>query len=331
LKGHRQPRVLHLYDAADVGATIVRYGRRTGLPWRQFNVAPPEGGAKVIRSAVWQARRASGILAADLLHLHSGSRIGIVRSKPYKPFVLHFHGTDIRTQYYDPLRRPTLQWGADNAAAVLYSTPDLEPHARTARADAVYLPNPVAMDELPAWDPRSRPLVVFASRWESSKGGSRQLELARKLAAALGPFAELQGIDWGSESAAAAALGVELVPRMPKDSYLAWLASAHCVIGQSAGILAMSELQAVALGVPVAMPKLGNGYYPEPVPVLQGEDEELVEQVRHVLHDPVAASAQLSGPQWIRHHHAPEQAVNTLVSLYDRLYQERGGPADRGR
>jgi hypothetical protein len=324
----RDPKVLHLYDAADVGATLVRYGRRQGLPWRQFDKVPPSDAGspqdaalparvrRLLAAASWQAARAAGILRADLLHLHSGSRLGMVRSRPHRPFVLHFHGTDIRTQFQDPERRPVLQWGADHAAAVLYSTPDLRPNAEQARPDAVYLANPVDLEELPDWAPAPRPRVVFASRWEASKGGAAQLELARALAAAAGPRVQLQGLAWGGGAPEAAALGVELLPKMPKPQYLRWLASAHCVVGQSAGILAMSELQAVAIGVPVAMP-LGEGLYPDPAPVLQGTTAEaLAAQAMAALADPAGTSAALAGRDWVRDHHSPELAVARLRGLY---------------
>ncbi|MCG2622707.1 glycosyltransferase [Arthrobacter sp. I2-34] len=328
----RPPRVLHLYDAADVGATLVKYGRRASLPWRQFDAVPPEPGPglpparralRQLASAGWQARRAAGILAADLLHVHSGSRTGIVRSRPHRPFVLHLHGTDIRTQYYDPARRAGIAWGLEHAAAVLFSTPDLAVHAQAARADAEYLPNPVDPEELPAFRPADRPRIVFASRWEAAKGGRAQLELARAIAAAVGPGVRLEGLDWGADAAEAAATGITLLPRMPKRRYLDWLAGAHAVVGQSAGILAMSDLQAVGIGVPVAMSALGEGYYPGPVPVLQGSPAELAEQLREVLDDPPAASARLGGPQWVRRHHGPEPSVQQLAGIYRRLHSGR--------
>ena len=235
-----EPRVLHIYDAADVGATLVKYGRRAGRPWRHFNVLPPEGtpasvcrpGREARRGAAWQARRAAAILRSDLLHVHSGSRIGVVRSRPVKPFLLHFHGTDIRTQYYEPARRPALQWGADHAVKVLYLTPDLREHAEAARADAAYLPNPVDLEELPEWRPRRPARALFSPpAGIPSKGGRNQLELVRALRAAVGPDVELQGLDWGDGAPQAAELGVVLVPKMAKPDYLRWLASAHVVVG----------------------------------------------------------------------------------------------------
>ena len=318
-----EPRVLHVYDAADVGATLVKYGRRAGRAWRHFNVIPPEGrpssalgrAGKLAAGAVWQTRRAAAILRSDLLHVHSGSRIGVVRSRPVKPFVLHFHGTDIRTQYYDPARRPALQWGADHAVRVLYSTPDLREHAEAARTDAVYLPNPVDVEELPAWQPIDRPRIVFASRWDASKGGERQLELVRALRASAGADVELQGLDWGDGASLAAELGVVLVPKMPKPQYLRWLASAHVVIGQSAGILAMSELQAIGIGVPVVM-QLGEAYYQSP-PVLQGISvEALAAAATAALDDPPGISAFLQGRTWLQEHHNPVTLVHQLRSIY---------------
>ncbi|MCW2132728.1 hypothetical protein [Arthrobacter sp. VKM Ac-2550] len=327
------PKVLHLYDAADVGRTLVKYGRMDGHPWRQFNRTPPADTAppasaagkarRLLAGVSWQAGRAAGILKADLLHVHSGSRVGVVRSRPYKPFVLHFHGTDIRTQYYDAARRPAIQWGADHAAAVLYSTPDLAEHAQTAHPGARYLPNPVDMEEIPDWAPVDRPRVVFASRWDGSKGGQAQLELARTLLAAVVPGTEVMGLDWGTEAGRAAALGVQLAPKMAKPDYLRWLAGAHAVVGQSAGILAMSELQAVAIGVPVVM-QLGAGYYPGPSPVLQADTVDgLIAHVLTALADPPAVSTSLDGRGWINTNHSPHQAVRQLAGVYREVMADR--------
>lgn len=324
--GTQERSALHLYDCADVGATLVQYGRASGHPWRYL---PARNAAKdstdlagSVRRAAgiadWKARRLLGTLASDLLHVHFGTRLNGLAQRPRKPFVVHYHGTDIRTFYYDPAQRANIQWGADNAAAVLYSTPDLKKHAEEARRDAIYLPNPVNLSELPKWAPADDPVIAFSSRWERSKGGTQQLDLLSDIRSALGPSVRLVGLDWGDGAAEARARGAELVPRMTKPSYLHWLSKAHCVVGQMSGSLGMSELQALGIGVPV-LAKLGDGYYPGPAPVLGAAGGNSLSDLTEAVADPLAAAERLQPRAWIEKHHHPEAIVKNLAELYSRL------------
>lgn len=325
--GTHEPRALHLYDCADVGATLVQYGRAAGRPWRYLPARDtsrdgtnfPGSIRRAAGVADWTARRWLRSVESDLLHIHFGTRLDVVARRPRRPFVVHYHGTDIRTFYYDPSQRDKIQWGADNAAAVLYSTPDLRSHAEAARSDALYLPNPVNLGELPSWAPSSEPVVVFSSRWESSKGGQQQLQLLTEIRNVLGPHVRIQGLDWGDGAPEARQRGADLVPRMSKPDYLRWLSTAHCVVGQTSGILAMSELQSVAIGVPLVA-RLGAGYYPEPVPVVGGTtNEDLAAEVAMVLKDPVATAHRLQARKWVEAHHSPRSVVKQLAAIYRRL------------
>ena len=319
----QDPSVVHFFDCADVGKTLVAYGRRAGYNWRHRPALSPGLGGVVPAGALqakyanvsWRIRRTVEALRADIMHVHFGTRGGVANSRPVIPFVMHWHGTDIRTTYHTPKGRPNIQWGADHAAAVVYSTPDLRQHAEPLRSDAVYLPNPVDWAELPVWTPGGPPRVVFASRWEDSKGGAEQLKVAAAIRDATQGRVALEGLDWGNQAEEARALGVNLVPAMPKADYLRWMSGAHCVVGQSAGILAMSELQALSMGVPVVM-NLGEGYYTD-APVLQGDGPEgLAAQAVRALEDPLAASAQANAREWVEQYHGPDVAVEKLAGIY---------------
>lgn len=321
-------RTLHIFDCAGVGATLVTAARAQGLPWGFLPARDTSrdgiglrGKAKRLQGvAGWTARRWSLTLPADLLHIHFGTRVDIATRWPRRPFVVHFHGTDIRDFYQDPRQRPKIQWGADNAEAVFYATPDLAEYALQARSDARYLPNPVDLAELPGWNPAPEPRVVFASRWGAAKGGSEQLELASKLASALqGTGIRLLGLDWGENAARAAELGVELVPVMSKTAYLEWLAQAHTVVGQSTGLLGMSELQALAIGVPTAS-NVRPGLYPGTVPVVgTGSLEEQVDSIVAAAKDAGDVSATLGARAWVAEHHDPDKIVQELASVYSSL------------
>ncbi|MFC9332421.1 glycosyltransferase [Arthrobacter sp. NPDC057009] len=327
-KSNGNPRVVHLFDCADVGATLVRAARSQGQQWSYlpardtaYDGADLLGRTNRLRGvAGWTARRWQLTLPADLLHIHFGTRVDIATRWPRRPFVVHFHGTDIREFYQDPRQRQRIQWGADNSQAVFYATPDLAEYALAARSDARYLPNPVDLAELPRWQPAPEPRIVFASRWGAAKGGTEQLELAAKLARAVqGTCIRLQGLDWGENAAKAAELGVELVPVMSKPAYLQWLAKAHTVVGQSTGLLGMSELQALAIGVPTAS-NVRPGLYPGTVPVVgTGSLGEQVDSIVAAAKDAREVSAGLGARAWVIEHHDPDRIVRELSAVYSSL------------
>lgn len=269
-------------------------------------------------NATWRVRRTIEALRADIMHVHFGTRGGVANSRPVIPFVMHWHGTDIRTIYYRPEGQAGIQRAADRAAAVVYATPDLKQHAEPVRPDAIYLPTPVDLDELPVWAPVGPPRVVFASRWDDSKNAREQLEVAIAIRAATQGQVILEGLDWGDRADEARALGIVLVPKMAKPEYLEWMAGAHCVVGQCAGILAASELQALAMGIPTVM-NVGDGYYLD-APVLRGEGADaLAAQAVRVLNDPLAASAIAGGREWVERNHGPEIAVEKLAAIYRKI------------
>lgn len=319
------PRVVHVFDCADVGSTLVRTARAQGRPWSYLPARDTSHEGNGMRGqlkrlggvAQWTARRWSLTLPADLLHIHFGTRVDIATRWPQRPFIVHFHGTDIREFYQDPHQRAKIQWGADHAQAAFYATPDLAEYALEARPDARYLANPVDLTELPEWRPAAVPRVVFASRWGAAKGGTEQLELAAGLALAVqGTGIRLEGLDWGENAASAAKLGVNLVPTMSKRAYLDWLARAHVVVGQSTGLLGMSELQAIGIGVPTAS-NVRTALYPGSVPVIgSGTLDEQVESIVAAAKDAPATAAFLDSRAWITEHHDPATIVQELAAAY---------------
>jgi len=319
----------HLYDCADVGATLVRYGRQRGLPWRHVPERRPRLPAAGGRSrgvlphkagaAAWHARRIINELPADLIHLHYAYRAQSLRWFPRRRSVIHVHGSDISLHFQQSEHaRRIIAPALDHAELVLFSTPDLAEQTRAVRADAVYLPNPVELDDLPVWAPAERPTVVFSSRWERRKGSGLNLQILERIMGEAGGHARVQVLDWGDDDSRdrARALGAEMVPRMTRSAYLQWLASAHVVVGHQGGIFAISEFQAVAIGAPTVM-QLGDGYYPTAAPVLGGRDaDELAHQVLVALEDPHEVSARLKGFEWVHRHHHPDLAVDQLSALY---------------
>jgi hypothetical protein len=141
------------------------------------------------------------------------------------------------------------------------------------------------------------------------------LAVAGALVAAVGDIAYVVGVDWGDQAADAAAAGVRLVPRGDHAEYLALLSGAHVVIGQTAGILAASELEALAAGAPLVVPVALPLYDDVHPPVYGGSVAEAAEAVRALLdggekHDPDAART------WVSEVHGVERAVDTVARVH---------------
>jgi hypothetical protein len=323
--------VLHVNDCAFTAAGLVREASGRGLPWSLMPLAASgrtwSGPVAQVRRAglgvAWLSRLAVRASRVDLLHVHFATVYQHSRLVPRR-YVLHCHGSDVRTLQYDDRYTATIRRALSSAAGVFYSTPDLAQHTLWHRPDAVYLPVPIDTAALPGWAPPSGPpQVLFASRWDDSKGLGAQLAIATGIVdATSGTGAEVVGLDWGPAAGAARVAGVRLLPRRDHAGYLRLLASAQVVVGQSSGILAASELEALGIGVPLLM-TADHGLYGEaPPPVLDSATstpDDVVQAAVEALADPVATAQQQGGPGWVARHHGVAQGVDRVLKLYRSL------------
>lgn len=348
-------RALHVNDAAFTTMVLLAEARRRGLPWGYLQLAVTEPSWRGVdrlvrrgaRGLAWEARLARAAARADLLHVHVASVVSHTGWVP-RPYVLHLHGTDARTHQYDPRLGPQVRRAIDRAAAVLYSTPDLAPHVR--RDGAELLPGPIDTAALPPWEPALRPRVVFPSRWSAVKGLDVQLAVVRHLGDRRGQDVDLVGINWGEGAPAARTAGVRLVERLPHVGFQRLLATAHVAVGQPTGMLAVSELEALGIGVPVVAP-LNPVWYTEGVPLppvagglALGEAHALppqdpvtsrtppltpqeVDELGSSIGELVLRALEVPAPDevvderrlWVASEHGAGRAVNRLVQLYGRV------------
>jgi glycosyltransferase involved in cell wall biosynthesis len=279
------------------------------------------GGAGRLAEIPYVLRHVRTAWTSDVIHVHYATAAHLLE-RPYipkRPYALHLHGTDIRRLWKSAATHDQVQRAIDGASAVYYTNLDTVEEATTARPDAQYMPAFVEQDLLPEWRPSSEhgtPTVLFVSRWDDTKGVETQLETAKALRAALPPHARLLGLDWGPSAGAAAALGVELVPRLDHAGFLDLVASADVAIGQAAGIIAVSELEAMAIGPTVLcpVPSLEDGG--DPPPVLLGSVSEMVDQALVALDDPRTSSARINARPWVLAKHTPDRWVPVLEEVY---------------
>ncbi|GAA1440423.1 hypothetical protein [Leifsonia poae] len=327
VSGSEHPRVTHFNDCAFVGRALVGAAARAGLTWKYVGpeaVRPAagfRGGSHLPGELPYILRHERVALTSDVVHVHYATSVPLLQ-KPYipkRPYVLHLHGTDIRRQWKAPETHDLIQRAIDGASAVYYPNLDTAEAATTARPDAVHMPIIVDTGILPAWRPSSEsgsPTVLFVSRWDDSKGVENQLAVAHALRAALPQDARLLGLDWGPGAPAAAEAGVELVPRRSHDRFLDLIAGADVAVAQSSGVLATSELEAMAIGPAVLVPVPSIADDGDPAPVLTGTVDEVVEQTMDVLRDPRAASVALGGRAWVEKKHTGDRWVAELERVY---------------
>ncbi|MFE4835609.1 hypothetical protein ACFRAU_13120 [Arthrobacter sp. NPDC056691] len=323
-----EPRVLQFNDCAFVARNMVRAAARAGIEWaymppeqvRPMTAAPKNPLLARARFVPFVARRALRLRAAEVVHVHYGTSARLLRERgmPRRPYALTLHGTDIRKQWVDPQFHGEIQQAIDGAAHVFFANNDTAENALRARPDAEFLPALVDAAALPSWHPGGRPSVLFVSRWDDDKGVERQLELARKLSAAVGSRAEILGLNWGPGAEAARRNGVTLLERMPQDDFHKIMSQAHVTIGQATNNFATSEFEALCMGAPLAalgsrLPRPDDGTTP---PVIEGTDEDVVEQVVAALDDPVAVTKRLGGREWALPRYDAAAFVPRLTELY---------------
>lgn len=328
-----QPKILHLNDCADVARHLQTAAARRGHAWdylppaavRPARVPANPWLAKAVY-APYVARRAWHVARADVVHVHYGTSARLLREPgiPRRPYVLTLHGTDIRELWLDPRYHDEIQRAVDGAAHVYFPNLDTVGNALAARPDAEFMPFFVEPAELPVWRPGLRRRVLFTSRWEPVKGGRVNIELARTLRAELPDDVELVGVDWGEDSALATQAGVRLLPRMTHLQFLDLVASAHVAIGQARPVIAVSEAETLAIGVPLAavgsrLPRLDDGSRP---PMIEGDERAVVAGILEALADPEAASRRLDGRSWALAHLTADRYIDPLLEVYARAAAE---------
>lgn len=317
-------RALHLHDAASVGRNLVEVANEIGQPWKMTDIpwyykrawSGPVGHlVKRTRRTIWDGTLGIQSASADVVHIHTGGLAPHARWLR-TPWVLHLHGTDVRTRQYEPGWAEKLKYGAANADLILYSTPDLKVHAANLTDSAVYMPVTVRLDRAPEWRP-VRDRIIFASRWEAVKGAEAQIEVARRLKERR-PDLDIQGLQWGDKAEGAIAAGVTLVPKKSHDEYRAWLATASVVVGQMTDVLSVSELEALAIGVPTVSSAKPE-YYPQLHFLSSPSPAEVTEAVFLILDDIQGAASAQDGPGFIREVHDAKVGVSTLLGMYSGL------------
>ncbi|OKL50231.1 glycosyltransferase [Boudabousia marimammalium] len=310
-------RVLHINDVARVGSMMTNYARSQGRHWALATIPPGKPTLASVKSRLDDLLTASQrIKPADILHIHYAPN-GYYGWGFDGPLVIHFHGTDLRQDLYQPIKRQLIQQSVKRASAVVYATPDMETAAKELDPDAVYLPNPIPDEFLTRNYPHAiAGRIVFNMRWDDSKGGRALIDAARELVV-LGY--EVHGIDWGTHRNEAAAAGVKLRPLMPADEFSDFLATGQAIIGQlSIPALGISDMQSLATGRPLLMGKQNSS-----APITPVSPETLVANTVDVMQSEMTSETEMQRAQlqreWLRDNHSEAQCLKAWESLYRKL------------
>lgn len=260
--------------------------------------------------------------AFDVVHVHFAylGWMGILGRYPY---FLHCHGTDVRRNLHRFYQRPFIVHSLRVAQMVFYSTPDLAEHVLPVRPDAVWFPNPINIE---AFTPdsdgkrlRQRPRVFFISELSQIKGVDREFEVIASLQRQV-PEIEIAVMGCGTQFERYRHWpGITVLPRVPYNDMPARIRGFDVVVGQlKLGILSMSEMEAMACGVPVVGEFRYPEFYTEQPPIATGSTtEELVGAIIELLADEeMRLSLGKRSRGWVMRHHDYRQLASVLGSYY---------------
>ncbi len=323
-------RILHVNDVASVGAILVRASHGRDMLYQPALRRDAGGGAGgVARLAfrrmrdVSRLRRAFRHGAFTHLHVHYAT-FAILADLAGIAYSLHVHGGDVLLDLDHPVKRSLVRRALRRAHRVAVATPDLVSPTRVLRPDAIYIPNPVDVPgSMRAWTNSLRPRIVMLSKMDRFKGWPDQVglmeALVRKLPALEVSFfahGQLPDAERQRLTSRLLALGGRVTPPLSREAFASHLAAHHFALGQlEVGSLGMSELQAMALGVPTIANVSAHDSVGDRPPVIP--PREAAEVVASLWHDGQQANAHRGqmGRDYVAQHHQPERSLRTLESL----------------
>ncbi len=324
-------RILHINDIANVGATLVdgltRLGHDAELRRLRLMAKRRSTLVKLLASPArlqeWldvNRQVASG--GYDIVHIHFAylGWIGILGRYPY---FLHCHGSDVRRDLHDRLRRWPIVTSLRRARAVLFVTPDLAPVVRPIRPDAIFLPDPVNTDRFAPNHTLAerRPRILIGSSLYPIKRVDIAFEAIRTLLARH-PDVQVTAIDQGPERQRYYGTpGVTFVPPVPYQEMPALIQAHDLVVGQfGLGILSMVELESMACGKPVVCHFNYGDWYPELPPVLStNQPAQAADYLSALIEDPaLRRQSGERGRAWVEEQHG----YLTIAQRLEQIYRE---------
>ena len=328
--------ILHVNDIANVGATLVEGLTRLGhdAELRRLRLVAKRRSTLVkllaspARLHEWLAvNRQVKSGGYDVVHIHFAylGWIGILGRYPY---FLHCHGSDVRRDLHDPLRRWPIVTSLRRARTVLLATPDLASIVCPIRPDAIFLPDPVNTDRFTPTSAAGAtltegngcpPKILIGSSLFPIKRVDIAFE-AIHILLARHPEVQVTAIDQGPERQRYHGTpGVTFVPPVPYQDMPALIHAHDLVVGQfGLGILSMVELESMACGKPVVCHFNYGDWYAAPPPVLStNQPAQAADYLSALLEDPALRRERGErGRAWLEQHHGYLTIARQLAQIY---------------
>lgn len=259
---------LHVNDAASVAKSLVKLRKFLGV--RDFRAPIPPRLLKIPPAkyywniSVWRIAYKISRFFDFTLHIH-GAHLSKFMLSLDRPFVLHIHGSDVRG--FDEAGRTIAKVNQSTSEAILkaslvfYSTPDLSPHVREIRPDAIWLPNPIPVRfknlEQICKSPNESKFadIFFPHAWNDSKGVDLILKLVKDLKriGRLQSNLKIIGLAIGDRQLEAREAGFSLVAPVSESRHVNRMKNSRIVLGQGTGMIGITDLLGIASGANVIL------------------------------------------------------------------------------
>lgn len=220
----------------------------------------------------WKARN------YDLVYFHYATLAASCRWISC-PLVLHCHGSDLRENLKNKHRTKTLK-ALQQAALIFYSTPDLRQYVPQEYFNKSYfLPNAVDIDMFTPADKYHQErafTLFFISKLDRTKGLDVLLPLLEYVGS-IGLVDQVYAFAHGnsSEVPLPSSDKIQYFSRVPRAQVQTMMQRSVIAIGQmELGAIGMSELEAMATGLPVIANFKYSHIYDTPPPLLQAQSYE---------------------------------------------------------
>ena len=331
-------KILHINDVSNVASNLVAGQKELGFHAEIFRIPKVSAYSNKIgwfllpfkrfENAI-RLRRYVSKYKFDVIHVHFATHAWMVQMMGL-PYFLHVHGSDVRRYMYTPVYRELIIAAIKNAIKVFYVTPELKNHLRNIRPDAIFLPNPININEFNAHTKSNFPTgqILCISKLDRYKGVEDFLKTIELVWNAR-PDVTVGMFNFGNMVELANPFltkykndsRLRLISRLPYDQMPALNGAYEIVLGHQDpeyGSLSCSELESMACEKPVVVHFSYPDAYPEPPPVLVSKTpEDACNKIIQLLDNPDRArSLGLSARAWVERYHERVKIVKKLMEYY---------------
>jgi len=329
-------KILHFNDVANVSSTLVDASLKQGIYSEIYRI--PLGNYRrtsTVKKIYLLFNRLVEIIKLrkyykennfSILHIHY-AYFGILGVLAGIPYHLHCHGTDVRDNLKHPLFKSITLFSLKKAKKVYYSTPDLAEAVNKIRKDALFIPNPINLDLFINRDDKGTTAlndkikIIVISKLDPTKGIDIVMNAIKKLSNR--KDIDFTVFNFGVESSEYIEVlksykNIKLIDRVSYMEMPNLVEQHNIVIGQlKLGAIGMSELEAMALGMPVISKFNYDFFYKEPPPFVKvTSSNELVKEIENLVNNPVLREEiGLKSKDWVKRNH-------DYKTIFDRLLKE---------